>query len=380
MKTITVWHMNGVMDAGGTESLIMNIFRYRAGRINHVLIVHSDNEHQEGVYDDEIKKLGIQVFRLPSVGSVGVKRYIKEFCELVSREGHPDIIHTHLNAVGGIIAKAAKKAGIQHRIIHCHADIKYKGNAISIALSEIKLVAMKMMVNKYGTDFFACSEKAGKRLFYKNKKVIIIRNAISVEKYLCNTIKYNTQRHKLGIESNIILIGAVGRITRIKNYELIIKVVSELVKLGVDIKFICYGRIEDEKYFSELQRLCIEFAVEAYVDFLGNSKDICNDIAAFDVFVMPSFSEGLGISALEAQAAGKYCLLSTGVPKEVDVGLGLVTFIDPENIMEWIQKMKNPGKITIDENRIIEMFNKKGYNAPFEVEKIEDEYIKIARK
>ena len=379
-KVITVWHMNGVMDAGGTESLIMNIFRYRTGRINHVLVVHSSNENQIGVYDEDINNLGIRILRLPSVGSVGEKRYTKKFCELVEKEGKPDIIHSHLNAVGGIIAKAAKKADIEKRIIHCHADIKYRGSKVSIAISELKLAVMKILVNKYGTDFFACSENAARRLFYNSDQVIVIKNVISVEKYLCSREKYKEQRHKLGIDDNTILISAVVRIVRIKNYEVIIRAVSELIKLGVDVKFLCYGRVVDEQYFSELQSLCDSCKVKDYIFFMGNSTEIFNDIAACDIFVMPSITEGLGISALEAQAAGKCCLLSTGVPKEADVGINLVKFLDPRNVTEWVQNMESINEVAVEQDAIKRAFIDKRYDASFEVKRIEDEYIKIVRK
>lgn len=379
-KVITVWHMNGVMDAGGTESLIMNIFRYRTGRINYVLVVHSTVANQTGVYDEEIKNLGIKVLCLPSVGSVGERKYTKLFCELVKKEGKPDIIHSHLNAVGGIIAKAAKKAGIENRIIHCHADIKYRGSKLSIAVSEIKLAIMKIYVNKYGTDFFACSENAARRLFYSPESTVIIKNAISVEKYLCDIRKYTKQRNKLGIDENTILIGAVGRIVRIKNYEIIVKTVSELVKSKIKVKFMCFGRVADNQYYSQLQNLCKKYNVEDFVSFMGNSTEIFDDVGAFDVFVMPSITEGLGISALEAQAAGKCCLLSNGVPKEADVGLGLVKFIDPNNVSEWVRNVKNIEKKFIDPKTIISSFNDKRFNASNEVKRIENEYLKIEGK
>lgn len=43
-----------------------------------------------------------------------------------------------------------------------------------------------------------------------------------------------------------------------------------------------------------------------------------------DVFVFPSLWEGLGIVAIEAQTAGLPCIVSNVIPKEIDLGIGLV--------------------------------------------------------
>jgi glycosyltransferase involved in cell wall biosynthesis len=43
----------------------------------------------------------------------------------------------------------------------------------------------------------------------------------------------------------------------------------------------------------------------------------------FDLLLVPSYTEGFCLAALEAQAAGTPVLASTGVPPEADMGLGL---------------------------------------------------------
>lgn len=375
-KIITIWHMNGVMDAGGTESLIMNIFRYNTGKIRHVLVVHGAREGQKGIYDDEIKALGISIYYLPAVGN-GVKKYSFELRKLIEQVGKPDIIHSHLNGIGGVITKVAKEVGIKHRIIHCHADITFRGSIISNVVSEMKLAVMKIFVNIYGNHFFACSANAAKRLFYKPNKAIIINNAISVEEYLCNTKKQNIQKKKNGISEDTLVVGSVGRISRIKNYEVLLKAVSKIVHKGKNIIFVCYGRIADQKYYEELVEICKTEKIEKNVRFMGNSQQIYDDIAAFDVFAMPSIKEGLGISALEAQAAGKKVILSTGVPKEADMDLGLVKYIKPNDIIGWVNAIQNFDVKSVTNEDIRQQFQKRGFDAQYEVERIEKIYFKI---
>ncbi len=376
-KKITVWLMNGVMNAGGTESLIMNILRYKSDNIRYCLIIHGAKNGEVGVHDEEINKLGINMYYLPAVGAVGEKSYAEAFNKLIREIGKPDIIHSHLNAVGGIISRVAKEAGIKHRIVHCHADIHFTGSFLSKIISEIKLQIMRIYVNLFATDYFACSESAAKRLFYNEKKAIIINNAISVEKYLCTPDKYNAARAHLGIDKNALVIGAVGRITRIKNYGIILKALPKLKQDGINAVFVCYGRPADENYYNELLEECHKLDIVDNVKFMGNSAEIHNDIAAFDIFVLPSFTEGLGIVALEAQAAGKHCLVSTGVPKKVDVGLGLIEYIEPDDYEVWAKKIKTHQTKEVEHNDILSAFSKAGFNASTEIQNIETCYFKI---
>ena len=374
-----VWILNGPMNAGGAESLIMELLRNKDSRVNVKLIVHSANNQSAGVYDEEIKKLNIPVYYLPSVGSVGVKNYEKAFKALIDKIGKPDVIHSNMNAVGGFICKVAKKCGIENRIVHCHADIRYRGSMLSRLKSEIGLFIMKKYVNAYANQFWACSEAAAKRLFYKNKKYTVIPNVIDVQKYFHDDDKRVGERAKLNIADNEIAVGAVGRVAPIKNYEVIIDAISILKNRGVNARFYCYGGIVSEEYFNSLKTRVQEKGVSDSVRFLGNSMAINENLNAFDVFVMPSITEGLGISALEAQASGLQTLLSTGVPVEADMGLGLVKKIKPDDAEGWADNIAKFKRINIDKKDVLKAFQNKGYDSKTKCGEIYEAYIDMVR-
>ncbi len=380
MKKVTVWEMNGVMNAGGTESLIMEIFRNSLSRVKYILVVHVENDIAKGIYDDEIRLLGVPIHYLPSVGSGGIREYIRAFQKLVQKIGTPDVIHCHLNAVSGVIVLAAKKAGIKCRIIHCHADITYKGSFICRMVNETKLAIMKILVNRYGNYYWACSSRAANRLFYYNKKKTVIPNVISVEKYLHTDKKYKEEREALGIETDVVVIGSIGRIARIKNYEVLIQSVAEMRRCNKNILLICYGRIVDQEYYDSLVHLMQECRVGNAVRFMGNSQQIYSAISAFDVFVMPSLTEGFGVAALEAQAAGLQTLVSTGVPREIDMGLQLVQYIDPHTVTDWVTAIENHCKNRPSKEVIIQAFENNGYSAANAVKEIENKFIEMAGK
>lgn len=377
---ITVWEMNGPMNQGGTESLIMELLRNKPDEIDVKLVIHSSTENYSGTYDSEIESLGIEVYHLPAIGRVGVKKYQTAFRELVEQIGKPDIIHNHMNAVGGLISKVGLAYDIPCRIVHCHADIKYRGSRLSILKNEMILLGMKLYVNKYANYFWACSIAAAKRLFYKDKEYTIIPNMINVEKYLASSAYRVTERKKLFLKDNQIVVGAVGRIAKIKNYEVILKAIKLLRDQHIDVIFVCYGRVVDEKYYKELLDIATNEKISDYILFMGGTDQVDRVISAFDVYVMPSITEGLGISALEAQAAGIQTILSTGIPTETDLDIGLVTRVEPNNPEKWADAICHIKKVNVENEKILQSFKSKGYYSKIESRKVFQLYQDMVKK
>lgn len=378
---ITVWVMNGVMNAGGTESLIMDIFRHRGGNVSYFMIVHTEaKQEKNGVWDEEIRALGIPIYYLPSAGSVGVASYTCAFMDLVQEIGKPDIVHSHLNAVGGVIAKAAKKCDIKCRIVHCHANITYHGSKAQRMQAELKLFLMKLFVNRYANYYWACSLQAAERLFYPKKDKTIIPNVISTKNYFFSKEKQEAERTRLGISPESLVAGMIGRVVPIKNHCVIIKAIAKLRQQGMDVQLVCYGRKDDAGYFDTLIELAQSNKIDDAVHFMGNDNNIPQRIAAFDLLVMPSFSEGFGIAALEAQAAGLRVLASTGVPKETDVGLNLIEYLDPNESEDWSNAIRNVQRVRPDNECIEQAFRKKGYDAKDAVAMIEKKYSQMSQE
>lgn len=377
----TILIATGTMNAGGTETLIMEMLRHQTGRVHYVLLIHYQGEPQEGMFDDEIHAMGVPIVYVPSVGMLGVKGYCKKFKEVVAELGHVDIVHSHLNANGGIICMAAKQAGIKHRISHCHADICFKGSFLDRAKNEFSLQVLRLYVNHFSNHYWACSHAAWKRLFYPWKKEVVIPNMIDAKLYLSNLDEKENVKEEIGMKDKFV-VGSIGRVARIKNYELAIEAVSQLNKRGSETHFVCYGRFDAEKdaYCAELLALAAKLGVSDKIHFMGNTTEVAHVIKAFDVFLMPSTTEGFGMAAIEAQAAGIPTLLSEGVPRMVDVEVGLVRFLPANNAQMWadaLLEMKECKKP--DNDKIMECLNNKGYNSVTMVKEIENKYIALCQ-
>ena len=71
-----------------------------------------------------------------------------------------------------------------------------------------------------------------------------------------------------------------------------------------------------------------KLGIEHAVTFTGMVSDVYKELRSCDLMLFPSVSEGFGLAVLEAQAAGKRCLVSTAVPSVADLGIGLVERLD----------------------------------------------------
>lgn len=370
---VTVVVATGVMNAGGTESLIMETFRHKSDRVRYILLVHHNSDNKSGIFDKEIRQIGIEVRYIGAIGELGVRRYVAAFRKVMAEIGHVDIVHSHLNASGGIIAMAAKKCGIRHRICHCHADIHYTGGIIARVKGELSLSVLKIMIDMYATGRWACSDAAWRRLYMPWRKKVVVNNMIDTRKYLATLDKRRQAKVRYGLEHNFV-VGAVGRVAPIKNYECVLRAI-----VGTDAHFVCFGRFDtDNAYCRSLLELARQLDIEDHVHWMGNSDNVSDDIHCIDLFVMPSYTEGFGMAAIEAQAASIPSLLSTGVPEGVDVGLELAMFINPGSADEWHRAICDFHRESIlEDDDVMEKFIAKGYDSPSAVKQIEDRYISL---
>lgn len=374
----TVLIANGIMNAGGTESLLMEMFRNSTGRVNYILLIHYRDTIEKGLYDEEIEKSGIVIKHIPSVGTVGIKRYISEFKKVVDSIGKVDIVHSHINGNGGIISLAAQKAGIPVRICHCHADIHFTGSKLYRLKEELALAILKGFIEICATERWACSSAAWRRLFLPWHKRVVIDNMINPRNYLSNPALKAKAKEKIKL-SNRFIIGAVGRVAPIKNYEFVIRTLPHIPTA----MFVCYGRFDEaNSYCKVLIDLAKELGVLSRVQFMGNSNSVPDDIQSFDVFVMPSFTEGFGIAALEAQAASIPVLVSMGIPHSIDVGLNLVKYLPIEEVTPWvvaINEIMDSQTQCIMDKKIIEAFATNGKDSVNGVNNIENRYLSLCR-
>jgi glycosyltransferase involved in cell wall biosynthesis len=96
------------------------------------------------------------------------------------------------------------------------------------------------------------------------------------------------------------VIGSVGRLAAVKNYRLLLQAVARLPP-EVRWRLVLVG---DGPQRAELEQTAAELGIAARASFLGHREDVAAVLSDLDVFVLPSDSEGMSNTLLEAMAAG----------------------------------------------------------------------------
>ena len=330
MEKIRILHIIGGMNRCGAETFLMNVFRnIDRSKFEFYFLCYGDKKYD---YEEEIKNLGGKLIRIDSLKKVGMKRFYKNIKNILETY-NINIIHAHTYYNSAIPLMVAKKNGIKLRIVHAHNTAsENKSNLIK----KIYNIISKIIININANCFLACSEEAGKTLFFKSKKIVVVENGIELKRFEFNDEKRRDLREKYNIENDDLVIGHVGRFEEQKNHVFLVKVFAEILKGKENSKLLLAGNGSE---FDNIKNICKKFNIDDKVIFLGNIPNINEILNAMDVFVFPSIFEGLGIVLIEAQANGLTCFASTEVPKEADIS-GRVKYISlNKNEEEWAKEI-----------------------------------------
>lgn len=364
---IRVLHMIGSLDVGGSQAMIMNIYRkIDKSKIQFDFIVDHD---QMLFYEKEILELGGKVYILPTFKGWNFYEIYKSWNAFFKAHTEYSIIHFHVRSYISILIPIAKKFGLK---VISHSHSTSNGTGIIASYKNV----LQLPIRNQADYFFACSVEAGMWLFgpkiLNSSFFIVIKNAIDGKKYYFNKEIRNKVRSELGITEDCILLGNVGRLTEAKNQEFLIDIFNEYQRRNMNSKLIIVGEGEKRRVLEEkinklnLQDSCI---------LIGNSA--CPEIyyQAMDLFVFPSKWEGLGMAAIEAQASGLYCLVSDNVPKLADINSNLIEFIPLENGKKfWVNKLLD---IKVNRESQEKSLNKSGYEIHNTVLFLEKFYTKL---
>lgn len=329
-KPIIVAQIMGKWVGGGVESVIMNYYRHLdRSKVQFDFICDEDSTR---IPYDEIKKLGGRVFLVPKYQNL--PKYLKVL-EKLFKENQYRIVHSNINTLSVFPLYAAKKAGVPIRISHSHSTSnpkEWKRNLIKNILRPFS--------KRYATDYFACSEVAGRYLFgnksFDRGKVKIIHNAIDVEKFKFDEVARKKLRKEFGIKDSTIVIGHVGRFVQQKNHTFLVDVFKEYHKKNPDSKLLLVGSgpLEDE-----IKKKVEKLGLKNSVLFLGQRDDINKLYSAMDVFCLPSLYEGLPVVGVEAQAAGLPCVFSDKITN--DTVITKDTTLSKLELKKWLIILNN---------------------------------------
>ena len=307
-EPVRVLQIIGIVCGGGVEAVIMNYYRHiDRNKIQFDFVVDG---YEKTILDDEIESLGGKVYHVEPYKK-NIFRYMSQIYHIV-HDNHYDIVHSNMNTLAVFSLFPAWLAGAHQRILHNHSTA-VRSEGMRSVLKMILRPFAPLFANRYA----ACSRLAGNWMYGKKMmesgKVTIINNAIDLDEYAFSPKIRQQYRKELHIPDDTLVIGHVGRFMYQKNHAFLIEVFREVVKKHPNTILLLIG---DGELRPEIEAKVQDYHLSDKVRFLGLRKDVKKLYNCMDVFVLPSWYEGLPVVSVEAQANGLPSIFSDQVTKE----------------------------------------------------------------
>lgn len=219
---------------------------------------------------------------------------------IVSRQAV--ILHSH-RYKENLIAAIIKRRGTPVRLVQTVHGVQerlsgFKSLKVS-AYGKLNKIASK----RYFDRILAVSSDIDEKLtrIYGRKVMRHVANAIDLDQVKAMKSPPET-RKELGIRSDELVVGAVGRMVAIKGFEIFLGVAQSVLKSLPRTRFVLVG---DGPESENLKKLCSDLGISEHVVFTGFRDDILDVINALDILLMTSWHEGIPVALLEAMALGK---------------------------------------------------------------------------
>jgi len=299
---------------GGIEAFVFGTAEKISSNKEITIEIFTDNAPGAKKYTDIAKEADIHIFsgKDHTQKSKPVRMASKwiDFFKF-SKTNHYDIIHIHLcRPYDGLYAMAAHIAGCKNVILHSHFSERNDSKFFEKILDPI----FRTVNRRTGSKFAACSESAAKYMFGKTD-FILLKNGIDTSAFSYSVGIRTAERERMDLSDSFV-IGNVGRLCELKNQTFLLDIFSEIVKIHSNSILVIAG---DGELSDSLREKASTLGISEKVVFCGSVDNVSALYQAFDCFVFPSLSEGLGIAAIEAQTSGLITVCSDGVPKDAAV-------------------------------------------------------------
>jgi glycosyltransferase involved in cell wall biosynthesis len=264
-------------------------------------------------FDGEIRALGARILTCPAPSRPA--RYARRFLELLRREGPYDVVHSHLQHFGGPVVRLARHGRVPGRVVHAHNDTR-PIDRMAGPVRRAYLAIASRWIRRHATAGVAVSGNAARSLFgphwESDGRFRVVPCGIDLSPFRA-PIDSNAIRASLGLATDAVVLGHVGRFHPQKNHRRLIEIAREALRRDDRARLLLVG---DGELRETIEALARSLGLGDRVVFAGSRADVPSLIRAMDVFVFPSLYEGLGLVVVEAQAAGLPCVVSDAVPDE----------------------------------------------------------------
>lgn len=257
---------------------------------------------------EELRAAGVEL-RAIGVGA-GLEPLLPARLACLLRRLAAEVVHTHNPRALLYGAAAGRLAGAV--VVHTkHGANPDGGRRLLLRRAAARLVSALVAVSPQ------TAEVARRRREVAIDRLLVIENGIRLDRFAPDGAARSRLREALAIPEGALVLGTVGRLAPEKDQALLLRAAAPL--LGDAVHLVVVG---DGPEAAALEAQARAAGIAPFTHLLGARADVPQLLAAFDVFVLPSRSEGLPLVIAEAMATALPVVASRvgGVPAVIDEG------------------------------------------------------------
>ena len=255
----------------------------------------------------ELAEQGFIVHNIPFSRSISPLSDLNAFlclCNLLKNNKY-DIVHVHTAKAGWIGRIAARLLRVPLVVYTAH-DFYFRSFERGFKRS------FYIFLEKFASPFCdlilfvseAVKSEAINERIKKSEYLVWVGNGIQCDNFTINTLYQNSIKHKYSISENTPIVGVVARLVENKGLDIFIKASTIILDKYPNAIFIICGSGPDEKNLTNLIKELNVFDKVMFTGHVDSKKELIHIMASFDVFLLPTRREGLGIVYIEAMVLG----------------------------------------------------------------------------
>ena len=284
-----------------------------------------------GCYTQEVLDRGGRIHKIPKrtedpFGALnGIRRIVRE-------NGYRYVMKLGETPIASLDLIAARLGGAKRLAMRsCNAltGLSRKQKCINALLRPVLNVTANV---KLAPSMLAAEFTFGMRQAHRN--VHLLHNGLDLSVFRYDEAGRYRIREEFSLADQLV-VGHVGRFHEQKNHRFLLEVFRKIRDVRQDAVLLLVGTGNLE---SAIRQQAEELGLTEAVIFAGQRFDIPQLLSAMDVFVFPSFHEGMPNTVIEAQAAGLPCVIADTITPEANI-TGLVTYLSLAEAPEhWAEK------------------------------------------
>jgi len=284
------------LDIGGVGVYTVNLARYLRKEGVDATVASAGGDYENVLAENRIPHIKLLI-RTKAEFGIKIWKTLPVLTTLIRDNGF-GILHAQTR-VTQVLAQLAGKVAHVPFVSTCHGFFQYR------RLS-------RKLFPCWGEKVIAISDSVRRHLLedfhLQPDSVVRVYNGIELERYLSTSpVKDHDLMESIGLPGDATVVGAIGRLSPVKGFRYLISAFKEVASRDAKARLLIVGEGPEKEI---LQKQILTSGVANRILLIAGDAPLEKYLSLVDIYCVPSVNEGLGLSLMEAMAAGRACIAS----------------------------------------------------------------------